>query len=279
MKTQHIQDVIDMQEEVFEVCEIEKMLQDKKLFCMYEEKYTNKLYKTILKSLTHENYKSEEMAKKIFDRIIHHKDEMNEQLKRDVGIMVATIDYLSNIIETLDEPKIIEEDKSETLIETSIKDQLTNLFLRDIFDVTIKKQVDESNRTGLPLSLIMLDIDDFKTINDTFGHQQGDKVLEKIGYLLNENIREMDMAARYGGEELVILLPNTQLHEAFVKAQQIREDIQNLDFDGFDVTVSVGVSQTNDLINTDSKLIQTADYSMYQAKNNGKNRVETHKEA
>lgn len=276
MKTQHIQDVIDMQEEVIEVSQIEKMIHDEELFHMYEEKYTNKLYKTLLKSLTHENYTDEEVAKKTFERIINHLHEMNKLLNRDVGIMVATIDYLSNIIQTLDEPKIIEEDKSETLIETSIKDQLTNLYLRDIFDVTIKKQVDESMRTGLPLSLIMLDIDDFKSINDTFGHQQGDKVLERIGTLLNENIREMDMAARYGGEELVLLLPNTKLPEAFSKAQQIREAIQNLKFDDFSVTVSVGVSQTNNLINTDTKLIQTADYSMYQAKNNGKNRVVKH---
>lgn len=276
MKTQHIEDIIDMQEEVLEISEIEKMVDDSKIFKMYESKYTNKLNCLIMKSLTHEVYEDEELAKKTFKRIILHLEKLNNLLGRNVGLLVATLDYLQNIIKTLVEPKIIEEDKSDVLLETSTIDELTTLYLRDIFDITIKKRVNESNRFQSPLSLIMMDIDDFKAVNDTYGHQTGDEVLEKIGLLINSLIREMDMAARYGGEEFAILMPDTKLDTAVEIAERLRKNIKDIDFSGFNVTVSLGVSQTNNKINSNKKLIKTADFCLYQAKNNGKDRIEVY---
>ncbi|PLY04675.1 MAG: hypothetical protein C0625_15905 [Arcobacter sp.] len=275
MKIQHIEDIINMQDEVLEISEIEKMIYDNKVLKVYETKYTNKLYCLVMKSLTHEVYNEENIAKETFERIISHLEELNNILGRDVGLLVATLDYLQNIIKTLDEPKIIEEDKSDVLLESSTIDELTTLYLRDIFDITVKKRVDESNRTKSPLSLIMMDIDDFKIINDTYGHQRGDFVLKEIGEVINLSIREMDMAARYGGEEFAILMPNTELNTAIEIAERIRTSIKNIDFIDFNVSVSIGVSRTDNSISSDRDLIESADFCLYQAKNKGKDRVES----
>ncbi len=275
MKTQHIEDIIDMQDEVLEISEIEKIISEKEILKMYENKYSNKLYCLIMKSLTHEVYIKENIAKKTFQRIILHLNTLNKKLNRNVGLLVATLDYLQNIIKTLEEPKIIEEGKSDVLLQTSTIDELTTLYLRDIFDITITKRVSESNRSKSPVSLIMMDIDDFKVINDTFGHQRGDIVLKKLGEVLNLSIRQMDMAARYGGEEFAILMPDTTISTAIKIAQRLRQKIKNIDFKDFKITVSLGISQTNDEINTAEKLIEASDFYLYKAKANGKDRVES----
>ncbi|MEA3554125.1 MAG: GGDEF domain-containing protein [Campylobacterota bacterium] len=274
MKTKNIEDIIKVEDDVIEISEINKILDDKDILDMYKKNYTNTLYKTIMLSLTHESYEDEKKAKNTFEDIVKHYHDLNTILKRDIGIVVATLDYLTNIINTLDVPKIIEEGKSETLAEISTIDELTTLYLRDIFDITLKKDIDESNRTSKPLSLIMIDIDDFKKVNDTYGHQKGDEVLKNIGQLLNSNVREMDTAARYGGEELAIIMPDTLLNQAFDISDRIRDKISKLDFNGFGVTVSMGISQTNNSINTVEKLVGTADESLYRAKHSGKNKVE-----
>lgn len=277
IKTQHIEDIIEIQEEVIEVSIIEKLIYDKELLEMYKKKYSDTLYSLIMKSLTHEQYSSEEKAFDTFNKIIIHLKNLNKILKRDVGISVATLDYLQNISKTLNEPKIIEEDKSDVLLESSTKDELTDLYLRDIFDITIIKAIENSKRNNFSICLTMIDIDDFKKVNDTYGHQKGDLVLKNIGEVLNSSIREMDMVARYGGEELCILMPHTKIEDALKISQRIREKIEDLDFDNFKVTVSMGISQTNDEINSAQSLVQTADLSLYKAKTNGKNRIEVYK--
>ena len=277
MKTQHIEDIIDMQDELLEISEIEEMINNEKNLEMYENKYSNKLYCLVMKSLTHEVYTKENIAKNTFERIILHLKNLNNKLNRNVGLLVATLDYLQNIIKTLDEPKIIEEGKSDVLLETSTIDELTTLYLRDIFDITITKRVAESNRSKSPVSLIMIDIYDFKVINDTYGHQKGDIILKKIGEQINFSIRQMDMAARYGGEEFAILMPDTNITTASDIAQRLRQKVKNIDFDGFKVTVSLGVSQTDKEINTVQKLIRKSDTYLYKAKENGKDRVEIYK--
>jgi len=279
MKTQHIEDIIDMQDELLEISEIEKMISDEEILEMYENKYSNKLYCLVMKSLTHEVYTKENIAKKTFERIIIHLNTLNKKLNRNVGLLVATLDYLQNIIKTLDEPKIIEENKSDVLLETSTIDELTTLYLRDIFDITIIKRVAESNRSKTPISLIMLDIDDFKVINDTYGHQKGDFVLNKIGEEINLSVRQMDMAARYGGEEFAILMPETRISTASKIAQRLRKKIKNIDFEEFKVTISLGVSQSDDEINTAQKLIEITDTYLYKAKENGKDRVEIYEKS
>lgn len=273
MKTQEIEDIIKNEEIVFKISDIEKILDDESILKKYEDYYPDNLYKTILSSITHEHFKSNEEAKKLFIEIISHYKNLNNILQRDVGLVVASLDYLTNIVNILSEPKIIEEEKSNVLSEMATIDELTELYLRDVFDVVLAKEISESKRSHRKLSLLMIDIDDFKKVNDTYGHQKGDEVLKTIGKFLNNNIREMDMAARYGGEEIVILMPNTTVNQAFKIADKMRENISKLTFDDFSVKVSIGVSQTDDNVNSAMKLIETADKALYKAKNSGKNRV------
>jgi diguanylate cyclase (GGDEF)-like protein len=227
----------------------------------------------VLSSITNKKYKNNKISKKLFNNIHKHYNNLNTTLKRDVGIIVASLDYLTNILDNLDEPKIIEEKKSKMLSEMATMDELTELYLRDIFDVILSKEINESKRNDKIVSLMIIDIDDFKKVNDEHGHQKGDEVLKCIGQLLNDNVREMDTAARYGGEELVIIMPNTTLKQAYRIADRIRADISKLEFDSFSIKVSIGVSQTDENINSTKKLIKTADEALYEAKNSGKNKV------
>jgi len=119
----------------------------------------------------------------------------------------------------------------------------------------------------------MIDIGNFKKINDTHGHLKGDEVLNKIGTAINDSVREMDLAARYGGEEMVVLMPRVDIEQAYKAAQRIRITIEEIQFKEFFVTVSIGLSQTNRLTDTPGKLINAADVALYKAKNKGKNQV------
>jgi diguanylate cyclase (GGDEF)-like protein len=174
---------------------------------------------------------------------------------------------------TLSEPKIIEEDKSTFITDATTKDELTELYLREVFEVVLRKETDKANRNKTPLCLLMIDIDDFKKINDTYGHLKGDEVLNKFGKTINGSIREMDLAARYGGEEIAVIMPSVDMVQAYKAAQRIRKTIEKVHFEDFFVTVSIGVSQTNQHIDTPEKLIHAADEALYKAKKKGKNQV------
>jgi diguanylate cyclase (GGDEF)-like protein len=137
----------------------------------------------------------------------------------------------------------------------------------------LKKELDESLRSDQPMCLILIDIDDFKQVNDTHGHLMGDNVLKHIGELINQSVREMDLAARYGGEELVIVMPKIELPEAKKVVQRIRQDIARLRVDQLSVTVSVGVAQSGEKTINSEQLISSADQALYTAKRQGKNQV------
>ena len=121
----------------------------------------------------------------------------------------------------------------------------------------------------------MIDIDHFKNINDTYGHATGDTVLAKIACVLNESCRNEDLAARFGGEEFVIILMHCNENDALNKAEQIRKQIAATPFDNFSVTASIGVVCLPDGCNCDFKnLFEQADAALYKAKQNGRDRVE-----
>jgi diguanylate cyclase (GGDEF)-like protein len=122
---------------------------------------------------------------------------------------------------------------------------------------------------------LLVDIDNFKRINDTFGHLFGDNVLNKFGKLLKTKIREIDMAARYGGEEFAVVMSNTGLEEAVKIADRIRQSIQAYSFDkeNLTTTVSIGIALYPLDANSLNELIENSDYALYKSKRNGKNRV------
>lgn len=267
-----LEDIVEFDDRTLSLADIESIANDEKIREHYENKYKDCLYSTILLSLTHESFQEDE-SKSLWNEILSHMRQLEHILDRSVGLSVASLDYLTNVKNALSEPKIIEENKSIFVAGATTKDELTGLFLREVFDVVIKKEMEEANRKSTSLCLLMIDIDDFKEINDQYGHLKGDEVLRKIGTTINDSVREMDLAARYGGEEMVVLMPRVDIEQAYKAAQRIRKAIEQIQFKEFFVTVSIGLSQTSRHIDTPDKLIHGADESLYDAKNKGKNQV------
>ena len=170
---------------------------------------------------------------------------------------------------------------NELLLELSNTDHLTGLFNRRYMMEALDKEVQRSARRGGTLSLIMLDIDHFKQVNDNFGHLQGDVVLQKVALLLQKELRNYDCAARFGGEEFVAILPDSSLKEAVFVADRIRLAVQGSKFSGplskLCLTISLGVACFSpEHTSSVDGFIKLADDALYRAKANGRNRVEFH---
>jgi diguanylate cyclase (GGDEF)-like protein len=161
---------------------------------------------------------------------------------------------------------------TENLNYIAIYDKLTQVYNRALLDSILHKSAKYSKRHKLPISIIMLDLDNFKGINDTYGHLEGDRVLKMVASIIKSSIRESDYIFRYGGEEFLILLPNTDINGAVVAGEKIRRNIENFDF-GLDrkVTISCGIKQMENFDNPYLD-IEEADKYLYIAKKAGKNR-------
>ena len=163
-----------------------------------------------------------------------------------------------------------------------ITDPLTGIYNRRYLDRRLKEEVGRAQRYGLPLSVALIDIDFFKSINDTYGHQGGDIVLTSLGKLIPQNIRPSDIAARYGGEEFCIIFAATPALGAKVLAERLHQHIASQKFvligranerPELQVTVSIGLASLDQEINNEEMLIQRADEALYRAKREGRNRV------
>lgn len=166
------------------------------------------------------------------------------------------------------------------LYSLAITDSITKLYVHRYFQLRLEEEVARSQRYNSTISLLMCDIDHFKSINDTYGHQQGDLILKEISKILRRNIRTTDIAARYGGEEFAIILPETTQADAKIVAERIRRDVSQHEFPSIipnhpplKCSISIGVAGFP--LNADDKdqLIQKADSSLYRAKNMGRNKV------
>jgi diguanylate cyclase (GGDEF)-like protein len=160
----------------------------------------------------------------------------------------------------------------------AITDALTGLYNRRRFHETLSKEFERSKRYSSPFSLIIMDLDHFKRINDNYGHQTGDSVLQEMAKIIRKNIRDIDTAARFGGEEFILLAPNTTPQDAITASERIRTNTENNSFAGLNnenLTVSIGISGLPDKsIDNEDKLIKCADIALYRAKKNGRNRIE-----
>ncbi|MCB2114232.1 MAG: PleD family two-component system response regulator [Parvularculaceae bacterium] len=169
----------------------------------------------------------------------------------------------------------------EASLEMAVTDQLTGLYNRRYLASHLTGMFDRAYWTGRPLSLMILDIDHFKSINDTHGHDIGDKVIQAIAERIKISIRGIDLACRYGGEEFLVAMPDTDREFASVVAERLRQQVAsekvtlNAGRDEVCVTVSIGISSTEDGLKDDTaqRLIKRADEALYEAKNNGRNRV------
>jgi len=230
------------------------------------------LYVKILFYITYKVF-SIEKAKKIWQEIIIHKNNLSKILKRNVEITVATLDYLTNIKDEIKNPKLIGESFIAKVAELSSIDNLTKLYNRSYFFNKIKEEFVRFNRYNITFSLIILDIDNFKNINDLFGHQKGDEVLLKLGIIIINIFRDLDICARYGGEEFIILLPHTDIYEAGNIAERLRKKVENFFCKDLKITISMGVSNCPKSSKKIKTLIKKADDALLESKKLGKNRV------
>jgi len=166
----------------------------------------------------------------------------------------------------------------ESLFNQSIHDPLTGLFNRRYMSELLERELHRAGRRGLPLSLIMLDLDNFKKINDRFGHEAGDAVLKEIGNFLSRKVRGEDFACRYGGEEFLLILPETDSETAGDRAEELRQDVKavSVPYRGESLnslTLSLGVAEFPRNGITAGELVRAADSALYRAKEEGRDRV------
>lgn len=172
----------------------------------------------------------------------------------------------------------------EILRNQSIRDPLTGLFNRRYLEETLEREIHRAIRERIPLSLIFIDIDHFKKVNDTYGHEMGDAVLKALGEFLAGQVRYEDIPCRYGGEEFVIVLPYAPLEAARQRAEKIRAGVKMLEVEGSGeipqhITLSLGISAIPEFEARGETLLRAADAAMYQAKIDGRDRVVVAKRA
>jgi two-component system, cell cycle response regulator len=230
-------------------------------------------YSDLLHTITHQFFPPA-VAENIWNQILRHKYDMSYTLKRNIRIAVASLDFLSNLTSELRSPTVIDEHRIAGIIDLSLRDGLTRLFNHTACFHKIKLELSRFERYGTVVSLMMIDIDDFKKINDTYGHTEGDGVLAILGKVINREIRDTDICCRYGGEEFTVILPSTDIHEAGKLAERLREKVEQSLPQGKLVTISIGVTSCDNKINSAQLLVDRADAALYLAKRNGKNRIE-----
>ncbi|MGH9389708.1 MAG: GGDEF domain-containing protein, partial [Vicinamibacteria bacterium] len=199
-----------------------------------------------------------------------------------MGCLAFIVSTYSSILqkkrEELAAAKSAIEEVNRRLAEMAVTDGLTRLFNHRHFHEQLAHEVRRSRRHGFPLSLLMIDIDDFKEYNDAHGHPAGDQVMLRVASLLSQNLRQTDIAARYGGEEFAVILSNTALDASMVIAEKIRQAIEShpFPFGGHEfvgrLTVSVGAASFEAANESPSDLVKRADAALYRAKREGKNR-------
>jgi diguanylate cyclase len=209
-----------------------------------------------------------DQVKAVVDSLMTSTREMRDTNKALEDRLTLSKSEISNLQQSL-----------EAIRAESLTDPLTGLGNRKYFDRSIEMALQNAFANGEPLSLLMFDIDHFKSFNDSYGHLTGDQVLRLVGMSLKQTIKGQDITARYGGEEFVVVLPNTAMRQALTVADHIRRAIMSKELRKKStgeilgrVTISVGVSMLKPDDDTDS-LIERADACLYAAKRNGRNRV------
>jgi two-component system, cell cycle response regulator len=165
------------------------------------------------------------------------------------------------------------ERRNVLLAEIASCDGLTGLKNHRFFRESLEAQFSLARWRGLPLSVVMIDVDQFKPFNDSFGHPEGDEVLREVARLLRSGVREHDVVGRYGGEEFAVLLPSTDIEEGRSLGERLRVAIEENPWPLRPITISLGISTTSPMAPKAVNLIEQADRSLYQSKADGRNRV------
>ena len=207
------------------------------------------------------------------------KDSREEEER---GLSLGAVDYITkplhpSIIKARLKTHITLKHQHDLLKTVAMRDQLTGLYNRHYLTDILISKVTYATRHKEPLSVVLIDIDFFKAINDTYGHLVGDDVLREIGGVIERNARSEDVAARFGGEEFILLLHGCDRDGAVKKAEFLRQEIEAHYPVGIDVTASFGVVQFDETMETCTHFLDYADQALYKAKKKGRNQVIAHK--
>ncbi len=218
-----------------------------------------------------------ESAAEEWEKVVLHWEKLSGVLGRKVRLQTALLDHLSCEYPDVTIPKIVELERFERLLNLSKYDSLTGLLNRNNFDETLRHEVARSSRHGSELSLLFLDVDNFKDVNDTYGHLAGDVVLMDIAAIILREKREEDISTRFGGDEMALILPETDMEKGMVLAERIRRRVEEHVFQyqekKIHATVSGGLASLS-IIGMDGAHFENAtDKCLYRAKKAGKNRI------
>ena len=205
-----------------------------------------------------------------------HQQKLETALRRPIHPAAALLDLLSeSTAHEIEDFCVLRKDALQDLMQAAIYDRLTGLYSRNIMDTRLREEYRRAKRYDLPLSALFVDVDDFKAINDNFGHSEGDRALSFIGRFILDRLREVDIPIRYGGEEFLVIIPHTAGQTALDLAMQLHDGIgaaqEKADL-ASSVTISIGVGSLTSEMSNESKIIDAADKAVYLAKKE-KNRV------
>lgn len=243
-----------------------------------EKSFGSRIYPDILFLLTQLEFQAEE-ARVHWYKILEHQEELTRALGRNVGLRVALCDYFTNVSPKMKNPVFVEVQILLQKERTALIDELTGLYNRRFFNSILKREVEHAKRFEQPFSLLVLDVDRFKSYNDLLGHQAGDRLLAELAGLLKQTARTIDYVVRYGGEEFCVLLPQSDKQKALMAAERHRAAVEQHEFAGQanmpdgNVTVTIGVATFPTDAQDGLELFQRADEALYRGKNTGRNVV------
>ncbi|MCP4342999.1 MAG: diguanylate cyclase [Desulfobulbaceae bacterium] len=234
------------------------------------------VYQTLFKLLAGIDIPQEKVDEH-WEKALDHRQEMIQLLGRNIDTTTALSDYLQTSTNLLNHPRLIEASFYENIFHETIHDKLTGLFNRPYFDEAYNQQISLAKRYHNDFAVLFLDIDNFKDINDTYGHLAGDEALRQIAEVIHTQKRDSDVAARYGGEEFVLLLTHTDNVSGYIFAERLRQAIENLKVYYHDqcirLTISGGIASFPFNSSNPEQLLQMADNAVYLSKGAGKNRI------
>jgi len=222
---------------------------------------------------------SEAEAEELWPMLLAHRAEMAVRLGRDPGIRIAVFDWLVNVQPRVKDPTLVEQAVLDRTERSAMTDWLTGLYNRGAFRASALRELRRGQRYRQRLSLLLFDLDDFKVVNDRYGHERGDLVLRETSRLIGKLVRDVDVAGRYGGEEFAILLPETGRDGAAAVAERIRSAVAQQTWvrgpldDPFRMTISGGVAVYPEDGGELGDLFRQADAALYRAKAMGKDRI------
>ena len=210
-----------------------------------------------------------------WQKVVAHCNKLSSSMGREVNLRTAVCDYFCSVNKSLHNPKIIEIHLFEKAAKSSTFDSLTGLLNRNAFDDALQREISRAKRYDSNLSLLFLDLDDFKQVNDSYGHMAGDEVLKSVAQTILTEKRSEDVAARYGGEEMAILLPETSKTEGWLLGERIRKRLVETTIvyeeQAIKTTLSGGLASYPIDAKDGTALLNNADKAMYRAKSFGKN--------